>query len=391
MIQRKSKDALLRVASQFPVVGITGPRQSGKTTLVQTIFPDKRYITFDDDNMRELAKSNPKDFVDAFPNGVIIDEAQKVPEIFNALKIKVDSEKSEPGKYILTGSSQFKLKKNMTDSLSGRAFFLELLPFSLDELSNGGIDVGNPYDLIFKGLYPPLYDDEKHFIPDDWYEAYLDTYIARDVEEYINPSNISTFKKFIQICAIHSGQMLSMDSIARGVGVSAPTIKSWLSILEQSYIIHLLEPDSNNLGKTLVKSPKLYFVDTGLLCYLLRINSKEDLLLNEMKGAVVETFAVSEMLKNRTNIGKKGNLTYFRDRGGFEVDTIADWDHTFAIEIKSTTQTDTKASRNIKKYLDLKADKQTKGAIFYLGDNTIKINDIDYVGFKDWGKFSSKY
>ncbi len=391
MIQRKSKDALLRVASQFPVVGITGPRQSGKTTLVQTIFPDKRYITFDDDNMRELAKSNPKDFVDAFPNGVIIDEAQKVPEIFNALKIKVDSEKSEPGKYILTGSSQFKLKKNMTDSLSGRAFFLELLPFSLDELSNGGIDVGNPYDLIFKGLYPPLYDDEKHFIPDDWYEAYLDTYIARDVEEYINPTNISTFKKFIQICAIHSGQMLSMDSIARGVGVSAPTIKSWLSILEQSYIIHLLEPDSNNLGKTLVKSPKLYFVDTGLLCYLLRINSKEDLLLNEMKGAVVETFAVSEMLKNRTNIGKKGNLTYFRDRGGFEVDTIADWDHTFAIEIKSTTQTDTKASRNIKKYLDLKADKQTKGAIFYLGDNTIKINDIDYVGYKDWGKYSSKY
>lgn len=391
MIQRKSKDALLRVASQFPVVGITGPRQSGKTTLVQTIFPDKRYITFDDDNMRELAKSNPKDFVDAFPNGVIIDEAQKVPEIFNALKIKVDSEKSEPGKYILTGSSQFKLKKNMTDSLSGRAFFLELLPFSLDELSNGGIDVGNPYDLIFKGLYPPLYDDEKHFIPDDWYEAYLDTYIARDVEEYINPTNISTFKKFIQICAIHSGQILSMDSIARGVGVSAPTIKSWLSILEQSYIIHLLEPDSNNLGKTLVKSPKLYFVDTGLLCYLLRINSKEDLLLNEMKGAVVETFAVSEMLKNRTNIGKKGNLTYFRDRGGFEVDTIADWDHTFAIEIKSTTETDTKASRNIKKYLDLKADKQTKGAIFYLGDNTIKINDIDYVGYKDWGKYSSKY
>ena len=391
MIQRKSKDALLRVASQFPVVGITGPRQSGKTTLVQTIFPDKRYITFDDDNMRELAKSNPKDFVDAFPNGVIIDEAQKVPEIFNALKIKVDSEKSEPGKYILTGSSQFKLKKNMTDSLSGRAFFLELLPFSLDELSNGGIDVGNPYDLIFKGLYPPLYDDEKHFIPDDWYEAYLDTYIACDVEEYINPTNISTFKKFIQICAIHSGQILSMDSIARGVGVSAPTIKSWLSILEQSYIIHLLEPDSNNLGKTLVKSPKLYFVDTGLLCYLLRINSKEDLLLNEMKGAVVETFAVSEMLKNRTNIGKKGNLTYFRDRVGFEVDTIADWDHTFAIEIKSTTETDTKASRNIKKYLDLKADKQTKGAIFYLGDNTIKINDIDYVGYKDWGKYSSKY
>lgn len=390
MIQRKSKDALLRVANQFPVVGITGPRQSGKTTLVQSVFPDKRYITFDDDNMRELAKSNPKDFVDAFPDGLIIDEAQKVPEIFNALKIKVDSEKSEPGKYILTGSSQFKLKKNMTDSLSGRAFFLELLPFSIDELMKEGDRIDNPYDLIFKGQYPPLHDKEKHFIPEDWFEAYIDTYIARDVEEYINPSNISIFKKFIQVCAIHSGQMLSMDAIARGVGVSSPTIKSWLSILEQSYIIHLLEPDSNNLGKALVKSPKLYFVDTGLLCYLLRINNKEELLLHEMKGAIVETFAVAEMLKNRTNIGKKGNLTYFRDLNGFEVDTIADWKHSFAIEIKSTAQADTKAARNLKKYLELKADKHTKAAIFYLGDNTIKIDDVSYVSFKDWGKFSSE-
>ena len=390
MIQRKAKEALIRVASQFPVVGITGPRQSGKTTLVQSVFPDKRYITFDDDNMRELAKTNPKDFVDAFPDGVIIDEAQKVPEIFNALKLKVDAEKSKPGTYILTGSSQFKLKKNMSDSLSGRAFFLELLPFSIDELVDGGASIDNPYDLIFKGQYPPLHDDERNFIPEDWFEAYLDTYIARDVEQLINPSNVSSFKKFIQICAIHSGQMLSMDSIARGVGVSAPTIKSWLSILEQSYIIHLLEPDSNNLTKTLVKSPKLYFVDTGLLCYLLRIYSKEELLLHEMKGAIVETFAVAEMLKNRTNIGKKGNITYFRDRNGFEVDTIADWNRTFAIEIKSTTQADTKASKNVKKYLELKRDEKTKAAIFYLGDTTLKINDIEYVSFKDWGKFSSK-
>ena len=225
--------------------------------------------------MRELAKSNPKDFVDAFPEGVIIDEAQKVPEIFNALKMKVDTEKSKPGKYILTGSSQFKLKKNITDSLSGRAFFLELLPFSIDELVNSGLPINDPYDLIFKGQYPPLYDEERHFIPDDWFEAYLDTYITGDVEGLISPSNSSAFKKFIQLCAIHSGSMLSMDSIARGIGVSAPTIKSWLSILQQSYIIHLLEPASNSLGKTLVKSPKIYFVDTGLLCHLLRINSKE--------------------------------------------------------------------------------------------------------------------
>ena len=387
MIQRTAKDALMRLASQFPVVGVTGPRQSGKSTLVQEVFPEKRYITLDDDNTRALAASNPKDFVDAFPDGVIIDEAQKVPELFHALKLKVDSEKSEAGKYILTGSSQFKLKKNMADSLAGRAFFLELLPFSVNELRDEGAMPNNPYDLIFKGAYPPLHDPEKHFIPEDWVEGYIDTYISRDVEELINPSNAHTFKKFIQICALHSGQMLSMDSIARDVGMSAPTIKSWLSILERSYIIHFLEPDSNNLGRALVKSPKLYFVDTGLLCHLLKIKSKEELLLSEKKGAVVETFAVSELLKQRTNVGRKGNLTYFRDRTGFEVDTIADWKHSFAIEIKSTSESEGKASKNLRRYLELKEDNETKGAVFYLGDLTLNMNGIDYVGWRDWGRY----
>lgn len=387
MFQRIAKDALLRLASQFPVVGVTGPRQSGKSTLVQEAFPEKRYITLDDNNTRALAKSNPKDFVDAFPDGAIIDEAQKVPELFNALKAKVDSEKSAAGKYILTGSSQFKLKKNMADSLAGRAFFLELLPFSIHELKDEDALPNNPYDLIFKGTYPPLHDPEKQFIPQDWFEGYIDTYISRDVEELINPSNAQAFKKFIQICALRSGQMLSMDSIARDVGVTAPTIKSWLSILERSYIVHFLEPDSNNLGRALVKSPKLYFVDTGLLCHLLRIESKEELLLSEKKGAVVETFAVSELLKHRTNAGRKGNLTYFRDRTGFEVDTIADWKHSFAVEIKSTSESEAKASKSLRRYLKLREDSNTNGAVFYLGDMTMNMNGVDYVGWRDWGTY----
>ncbi len=389
MIDRAAKNALLRIASQFPVVGVTGPRQSGKTTLVRSVFPDKPYISFDDDRLRSLAGSDPKDFIDAFPDGVVIDEAQKVPGIFNALKLKVDSEKSPPGKYVLTGSSQFRLKKNMTDSLSGRAFFLELLPFTVNELASSGLSLSDPYDVIFKGQYPPLYDPERSFIPDDWFEGYLDTYISRDVEELINPSNARTFRQFIQICACRSGQMLSMDGIARDVGVSAPTVKSWLSILERSYIIHFLEPDCNNLGKTLVRSPKLHFVDTGLLCYLLRLESKSELLLNEKKGAVVETFAVSEMLKNRMNAGRKGNLTYFRDKSGFEVDTIADWRRTFAIEIKSASEAVNKASDTLRRYLSLRDDAETRGAVFYLGDVSVKINGIDYVGWRDWGKYSS--
>lgn len=386
MIERIAKTALFRLTYQFPIVGVTGPRQSGKSTLVQSAFPDKRYLTFDDRETRELAASNPSDFIRAFPDGLIIDEAQKVPDIFDALKLTVDAGGAEPGKYIVTGSSQFRLRRNMSDSLAGRAAFVELFPFSVGELSDVGLLPDDPYDIIYKGLYPPLHDTDKSFIADDWFESYIDTYLSRDVEEAINVSNLPTFRKFIQVCAVHSGQLLSMDSISRDVGVSAATIKSWLSILEGSYLIHFLQADMNNLGRSLLKTPKLYFVDTGLLCHLLRLESKEELLLNRMKGAVVETFAVSEMLKSRTNMGKRGNLTYFRDRKGFEVDIIADWKRTCAIEVKSNSGTEGKLSANVRKYLGLKGDPDTKGAVFYLGDNTITINGIDYVSWRDWGR-----
>ncbi|MBR5400429.1 MAG: ATP-binding protein [Treponema sp.] len=383
-VSRKAQDALLRLANQFPVVGITGPRQSGKTTLAKMTFPDKKYVTLDDKELRTLAASNPKDFLEAFPEGVIIDEAQKVPEIFDAIKLFVDSKKYEPGKYILTGSSQFKLKENMTDSLAGRAAFLRLLPFSLSELKTSKLVPQNPYDLIFKGFYPPLYDSEKHFITDDWFESYIDTYLDLDVKEHITAANISTFKKFIQICALYSGQLLSMESISKNLGISAPTVKQWLSILESSFIIHFLEPDSNNLGRSILKTPKLYFTDTGLLCHLLRLESKEELLLSPYKGAIVETFAVTELLKSRYNNAKKPELTFFRDTKGFEVDTIADWKHTYAIEIKSNSDTEQNLSANTRKYLSLRSDTECKGAVFYLGDITCTINGIRYVSWHDW-------
>ena len=387
MIHRTAQDALLRLAGQFPVIGVTGPRQSGKSTLTKAAFPNKRYVTFDDKNMCELAKANPSDFISAFPDGAIIDEAQKVPEIFDALKMHVDNTEYTPGKFILTGSSQFRLRQNMTDSMAGRAAFLKLLPFSAKELVDAGVCPQNPYDVIFGGQYPPLYDPEKHFNPDDWYENYIDTYLDLDVKDQINPDNLSTFKKFIQICAVYSGQLLSMDSIARDVGVSAPTIKTWLSILETSFIIHFLEPDTNNLGKSIVKTPKLYFVDSGLLCHLLRLESKEELLLSRHKGGAVETFAVSELLKYRMNQGKKPNMTFFRDKKGFEVDTIADWKHTFAIEIKSSNAPEAKLSANTKKYLEMRNDENARNAVFYLGDISMTINGTNYVSWKEWSSF----
>ena len=388
MIERTAKNALLRLASQFAVIGITGPRQSGKSTLAKMTFPEKRYLSFDDKTIRELAAANPMDFLMAFPNGAIIDEAQKVPEIFDAVKYHVDQGSFTPGKFILTGSNQFNLKQNMTDSLAGRAAFLKLLPFSIGELKSGNLLSSNVYETIFKGFYPPLHDTAKHFSPDDWFNSYVDTYLDLDVESQINYSNLSVFKKFIQICATYSGQMLSMDSMARGIGVSAPTVKQWLSILESSFIIHFLEPDTQNLGNSLVKTPKLYFVDSGLLCHLLRIESVEELILHPNKGAVVETFALGELLKGRLNQGKHPNLTYFRDQKGFEVDTIADWKRTFAIEIKSTIEAEQKLSKNARDYLALRGDDGTRGAVFYLGDLTCTINGIDYVSWKDWGEYN---
>ena len=387
MIERTAKATLLRLAAQFPVVGVTGPRQSGKTTLARDAFPSKRYVTFDDRSMRELAAENPADFVAAFPDGAVIDEAQKVPELFDALKMNVDSGEFTPGKFILTGSSQFRLRKNMTDSMAGRAAFLKLLPFSVAELRDAELSPADPYELIFKGQYPPLHDPQKRFIAADWFDSYIDTYLERDVAELINPGNLATFKKFVQLCALHSGQLLSMNSIALDAGVSVPTIKSWLSILETSSIIHFLPPDTNNLGTSLVKTPKLYFVDSGLLCRLLRLETKEDLLLSRYKGAVVETFAVAELLKSRLNRGRSPDLAYYRDKNKLEVDVIADWKHPVAIEIKSSVSPETKQSAGARKYLALRGDASAQSAVFYLGDLRMKIGGVEYVGWKDWDAF----
>ena len=276
LIKRKAYEAALRLAGQFPVVAITGPRQSGKTTLAKIAFPQKRYVSLDDKNMREIASSNPGDFLKAFPEGAVIDEAQKVPDIFDAVKLVVDSGEYEPGKFILTGSSQFRLKQNIADSLAGRIGTIMLLPFSIQELKSEGLLSDDPYDYVFGGFYPPLYDKTKRFLRDDWFENYIDAYLDLDVREQINPSNVSAFRKLLQACAARSGQLVNYDDISRNIGVSSPTVKSWLSILEASYIVHFLEPDSNNLGKSVVKTPKLYFIDPGLMCYLLRLDSKEE-------------------------------------------------------------------------------------------------------------------
>lgn len=383
MIKREAKDALIRLSEQFPIVAITGPRQSGKTTLAKETFPNKKYVSFDDQNMRNIAMSNPDDFLLAFPDGAIIDEAQKVPGIFSALKKAVDEVNWEPGKYVVTGSSQFRLKENINETLAGRIGTIKLLPFSIQELKENSMLKSNAYEMAFTGFYPPLHDENKKFQIDDWYDNYIDTYIDMDVRDQIRPSHLSSFKKFVQECAIYSGQILNMDSISKAVGVSAVTIKEWLSILENSFLIHMIEVDNNDLGKQLIKSPKLYFIDTGLLCHLLRIENYQDLILNNRKGAIIETMAVSELLKKRFNEARKANLTYFRDKNGYEVDIIADWKKTYAIEVKCNNESEAKLSKNVRKYVELKGA-NTDAKVYYLGNISIKVNNVEYISWIDW-------
>lgn len=386
MFNRCAKEAVMRLASQFPVVGITGPRQSGKTTLAKELFPDKEYVTFDNKNTRDFAKVNPTEFLMAYPDGAVFDEAQKVPEIFDAIKLVVDSMDYTPGKYILTGSSQFRLKKNMSDSLAGRACYFNLLPFSVGELADSRTETGDVYDMILKGFYPPLYDKNKSFKPLDWFKSYIDTYVDLDVKDEITPSNLSTFKKFIRLCALNSGSLLSVDSISKNLSVTSPTVKNWISILEASYIVHLLPVSSNNMGKSLIKAPKLYFYDTGLLCYLLKIKSKKDFLLSDHKGNIVETFAISELMKQRFNKGEDPEIYFFREKKGFEIDIIANWDRDYAIEVKSDIFPSPKLAVPLKKYMKLPGASTHVPHLFYLGDKQIEADGINYTPWRNWDK-----
>lgn len=390
MIKRNAEDTLLRLSEQFPVIAITGPRQSGKTTLAKNTFKNKEYVTFDDERMKSLALKNPHDFLLAYEDGAIIDEAQKVPGIFNAIKINVDNSAHTPGKFILTGSSQFRLKENITDSLAGRIGMINLLPLSITEIKNSKLLPRNIYDMSIKGMYPTLYDDERKSNPDDWYTNYINTYLDIDVKDNINHNNINTFKKFLKACAHYSGKEINLSDVSNKLGVSSPTLNNWLSILTSSFIVHLIYPDHNNLFKSLVKKPKLYFLDSGLLCYLLNIKTIKDLIQSEYRGHIIESIAISEIMKYFYNEGKQTAINFLRTKGGFEIDVLVRSNENFAIEVKSTIDAKAQDAKNINKLNGL-TNNDYNGMIFYTSDTTLTSDAINYVSWKDWGNIFDSY
>lgn len=333
MIERTLKTKLQHLSTKFPFVLITGPRQSGKSTLVKMTFPDYQYVSFADLDMRAFAREDPRGFIATYPDRTIIDEVQKEPSILSYLQTYTDDIGSE-GMYILTGSQNLLLMDSIDQTLAGRVGILRLLPFSHAELVNSGVFIGDIDNEIFTGGYPRLFD--KNIDPIDYYPNYINTYVERDVRDIKAITNLSLFVKFIKLCAGRIGQLLNKSSLAVECGVTEPTVTEWLSILEQCYIIYLLRPDYNNFNKRLVKTPKLYFYDTGLACSLLEIKSSSQIATHYLRGGLFENMVINELVKNKYNIGQEPNYTFWRDSNGNEVDLIStEADKQRAYEIKS--------------------------------------------------------
>jgi len=333
MIPRNAANTLKRLQKGFPVLCITGPRQSGKTTLAKASFADKAYLSLEDPDIARLAREDPRGLLDTYREGLILDEAQTCPEIFTYIKSFVDSDPGA-GKYVLTGSQQFGLLAGISESLAGRAAFLTLLPFSAEELKAVGKLPGDPFEAMVKGFYPPLYDREVTSY--DWYTNYIVSYVERDVRSIINVKNLGQFQTFVRMCATRVGQLLNLSGLALDCGVTHNTVKAWLSVLEASGVIYLLKPYHQNFGKRLVKSPKLYFLDSGLLCRLLGIKSAEELFVHPNRGSIFESFIVAELLKTRYNQGLDPDIYFWRDSTGTEVDIVFQEENRVkAAEIKS--------------------------------------------------------
>lgn len=330
MIQRTLAATLERYASTYPVVAVNGPRQSGKTTLVTSLFPDHTYVNLEAPDVREYARADPRGFLAGLGSRAVLDEVQHVPELFSYIQVEVDVA-GAMGQFILTGSQNFAMMERISQSLAGRVAIATLLPFGLSE---GAIAESTVDDLLFAGFYPRIHEDRLD--PAEALRFYLQTYVERDLRQLIRIGALDRFHIFLRLCAGRVGQLLNSSALGSEVGVSHNTIREWLSVLEASYLIFRLRPFHANLGKRLVKTPKLYFVDVGLASHLLGIREKSHLAGHPLRGALFENLVVAEALKQRVHSGRDNNLLFFRDQTGNEVDLVAeDGPQLHALEIKS--------------------------------------------------------
>lgn len=333
MVARTLQAHLAALATRYPVVTVTGPRQSGKTTLCKGVFAAKPYLSLEPPDEREFAVRDPRAFLARFPDGAVIDEIQRAPDLLSYLQPIVDAD-SRPGRFVLTGSQNFGLIQSLGQTLAGRTAIAELLPLALEEVRRFPQPPSELNALLWTGGYPRIYD--RNLPPHEWLAGYVGTYVERDVRQVLNVGDLLTFQTFLRICASRAGQLLNLSGLGSDAGIAHTTARQWLSVLEASYIVFRLPPLHANLGKRLIRTPKLYFYDTGLLCHLLGIRDPGQLASHPLRGAIFESWVVAEILKHYRHRGLTPRLYFYRDRGGSEVDLLidrgADW---LAVEVKA--------------------------------------------------------
>ncbi len=334
MIRRILTDKILEQAAHYPVIAVVGPRQSGKTTLVRALFNDKPYVNLEDIENRDFAKNDPKGFLASYADGAVIDEVQRVPELLSYIQVDVD-ERKQNGRYVLTGSQNFLLMEHISQSLAGRVALFTLLPLALEEARTALPAARGLSETLFTGSYPRLFDEQGMDVR-SYYANYTQTYIERDVRLIRNVPDLSAFRSFLLLCAARTGQLLNVASLANDAGISHATARQWLSVLEMSYVIFLLRPHHANFGKRVVKMPKLYFYDSGLLCHLLDIAAPAQVETHYLVGSIFESYVISECLKYRYNRAREPNCYFWRDKLGTEVDLLIEHGSTVTpAEIKS--------------------------------------------------------
>lgn len=386
MITRDSLRRFQRLATKYPVITLTGPRQSGKTTLCKIAFPKKPYVSLENLDEREFAQSDPRTFLKRYPNGAIFDEVQRAPWLVSYLQEIVDSDKRK-GLFILTGSQQLEISQTISQSLAGRTGLLRLLPFGVDELSKFG--EYSKSQLIYKGCYPRLYAE--NISPNQFYGDYLETYVERDLRQLITIKDLSLFRKFLRLAAGRTGQILNLLNLGNDTGISHSTAREWISILEASYIVYLLEPFYTNTSKRLIKSPKLYFYDTGLVCYLLGINSHTQVMTHPLFGNLFENLALVETLKSFWNRGIRKNILFFRDAVGNEIDLVIESNpKNLLIEIKSAETVHRDFFQSLKKFPSFFPKIPIDKFLIYGGSDSYERESTRVIGFRGWAKHLEK-
>ena len=384
MIERRLAKKLLQWASQYPVITLTGPRQSGKTTLCKALFKDKPYLSLEDLDNREFARKDPRGFLAQVPDGAVLDEIQHAPDLVSYIQTMTD-ELQKVGMFILTGSRQFEMMEAVSQSLAGRTAVARLLPFSFGELYQNGQDLDID-QMLYAGFYPRIHD--KRLNPTEAHSFYLSTYLEKDVRQILAVTDLDRFGMFIRLCAGRTGQLINMQSIGGECGITHNTVKSWLAVLQAGAIVKLLRPWHVNIGKRLVKSPKLYFLDTGLACFLLGIHKPEHLVGHPLRGALVETFVVSEACKQHDHSGLADRLWFYRDSNGCEVDLLAGGETDLsAWEVKSAMTISSDFFKGLR-VLGKSTAALTRKSIIYCGDKRMTREGVEII---PWNRLDDEF